>query len=418
MWKRHKGKIVFGVILLVVAGLVGSAIYKKKHQATEVSVAKVKVQDVVGKVTANGKVQAEKKVDLSALVMGQIVNLVVREGDVVKEGDFLLQIDKNRAAAEEASSAAALQGSLADLDSAKAALDQAKNDLERARKNHEAGIAPAADYQRAQSGYESARGAYQSAQQRIEQNRATVNAYHDTVTKSTVRSPISGIVTTLRVKAGEVTVLGTMNNPGTQLMTVSDMSTVQAVLMVDETDMPSIAVDQKTILALDSYPGRKFDGVVTEVGHSPIQQDDAELQGLINTTEAINFKVKVKIFDPPPSIRPGFSVIADIIIGTKSKVPTIPLAAVVIRDSPAGDKDASGRVQTEEGVYAMADGKVRFVPIKTGLAGELDIEVENGLEDGESVISGPFRTLRTLEEGDRVKEMSEEKKKALESEEA
>jgi len=415
MWKRHKGKIIVGVILLAVGGLVGSAIYKKKHQATEVSVAKVKVQDVVGKVTANGKIQAEKKVDLSALVMGQSVNLVVREGDQVKEGDFLLQIDKNRAAAEEASFAAALQASLADLDSAKAAMGQAERDLERARKNHEAGIVPDADYQRAQSGYESAKGAYQAAEQRIEQNRATVNAYHDTVTKSTLRSPIHGIVTTLRVKAGEVTVLGTMNNPGTQLMTISDMSTVQAVLMVDETDMPNIAVDQKAILALDSYPGRKFDGVVTEVGHSPIQKDDAELQGLITTTEAINFKVKVKILKPPPSIRPGFSVTADIITGTKSKVPTIPLAAVVIRDSPKGDKDASGRVQTEEGVYTMADGKVRFVPIKTGLTGELDIEVENGLKDGESVISGPFKTLRTIKEGDRVKEMSEEKKKALES---
>ncbi len=415
MWKRHKGKIIVGVILLAVAGLLGSAIYKKKHQATEVSVAKVKVQDVVGKVTANGKIQAEKKVDLSALVMGQIVNLQVREGDHVKEGDLLLQSDKNRATAEEASFAAALQGSLADLDSAKVAMDQAANDLERARKNHEAGIVPDADYQHAQSGYESARGAYQVAERRIEQNRATVSAYHDTVAKSTVHSPINGVVTTLRVKAGEVTVLGTMNNPGTQLMTISDMSTVQAVLMVDETDMPNIAVDQKVILTLDSYPGRKFDGVVTEVGHSPIQKDDAELQGLITTTEAINFKVKVKIFEPPPSIRPGFSVTADIITGTKSKVPTIPLAAVVIRDSPKGNKDASGRVQTEEGVYTVAGGKVRFVPIKTGLAGELDIEVQNGLKDGESVISGPFKTLRTIKEGDRVKEMSEEKKKALES---
>ncbi len=415
MWKRHKGKIIVGVILLAVAGLMGSAIYKKKHQATEVSVAKVKVQDVVGKVTANGKIQAEKKVDLSALVMGQIVNLVVREGDHVKEGDFLLQIDKNRAAAEEASFAAALQASLADLDSAKAEMDQAASDLERARKNHEAGIVPDADYQRAQSSYASAKGAYQAAARRIEQNRATVNAYHDTVTKSTLRSPLYGVVTTLRVKAGEVTVLGTMNNPGTQLMTISDMSTVQAVLMVDETDMPNIAVDQKAILTLDSYPGRRFDGVVTEVGHSPIQKDDAELQGLITTSEAINFKVKVKILEPPPRIRPGFSVTADIITGTRSKVPTIPLAAVVIRDSPKGDKDASGRVQTEEGVYTMADGRVRFVLIKTGLAGELDIEVENGLKDGENVISGPFKTLRTIKEGDRVKEMSEEKKKALES---
>jgi HlyD family secretion protein len=415
MWKRHKGKIIAGVVLLAAATGIGASVYKKNHQATEVSMAKVKMQDVVGKVTANGKIQAENKVDLSALVMGQIVNLVVREGDHVKEGDFLLQIDKNRAAAEEAGSAAAVQASLADLDSAKAAMDQSAKDLERARKNQEAGIVPEADYGRAQSSYDGTKGAYQAAQQHIAQNRAIVNAYHDTVTKSTVRSPISGIVTTLRVKAGEVTVLGTMNNPGTQLMTVSDMSTVQAVLMVDETDMPNIAVGQKTVLTLDSYPGRKFDGVVTEVGHSPIQKDDAELQGLITTTEAINFKVKVKISEPPQNIRPGFSVTADIITGTRSNVPTIPLAAVVIRDSPNGDKDVSGRVKTEEGVYGVADGKVRFVPIKTGLAGDLDIEVENGLGAGETVISGPFKTLRTIKEGDKVKEMSEEKRKAAES---
>jgi HlyD family secretion protein len=400
MWKRHKGKIVVGVILLAVAGLIASNIYKRKNQATEVSVAKVKVQDVVGKVIANGKIQAENKVDLSALVMGQIVNLVVREGDRVAKGDFLLQIDKKRAAAEEAGSAAAVQASLADLDSAKAAMDQAQQDLKRAGKNHEAGIIPEADFQRAQSSYDGSRGAYVAAEQRIEQNRAIVNANHDTVTKSTVRSPIAGIVTTLRVKAGEVTVLGTMNNPGTQLMTISDMSTVQAVLMVDETDTPSIAVGQKAMLALDSYPGRKFDGEVTEVGHSPIQRDDPELQGLISTTEAINFKVKVKLLDPPETIRPGFSVTADIITGMRSGVPTIPLAAVVIRDSPKGEKDASGRIKTEEGVYSVADGKVRFVPIKTGLTGELDIEVESGLKDGETVISGPFKTLRTIKEGD------------------
>ncbi len=348
--------------------------------------------------------------------MGQIVNLAVSEGDQVEAGDFLLEIDKNRAAAEEASSVAALQGSLADLESARAAMEQAESDLERARKNHEAGIVPDADYQRSRSDHDGARAAHQAAQQRVEQNRAMVNAYHDTVTKSTVRSPIDGVVTTLRVKAGEVTVLGTMNNPGTQLMTISDMSTVQAVLMVDETDMPSIAVGQKAVLTLDSYPGRPLAGVVTEIGHSPIQKDDAELQGLIDTTEAINFKVKVQISEPPPGIRPGFSVTADIIIGTRSQVPTIPLAAVMIRDSPAGDKDASGRIRTEEGVYALADGRVRFVPIETGLAGELEIEVEHGLAEGESVVSGPFKTLRTLEEGDRVREMSEEREKALESE--
>ena len=333
MWKRHKGRSSSASSSWRWPGSwVPASI--KKNQATEVSVAKVKVQDVVGKVIANGKIQAENKVDLSALVMGQIVNLVVREGDRVKEGDFLLQIDKKRAAAEEARLRRRAQGSLGDLDSARAAMDQAAKDLERARKNHDAGIVPVADYQRAQSSYDGAKGAYQAAEQRIVQNRAIVNAYHDTVTKSTVRCADLRNRDDAAGEGGEVTVLGTMNNPGTQLMTISDMSTVQAVLMVDETDTPNIAVGQKAMLTLDSYPGRKFDGVVTEVGHSPIQRDDPELQGLISTTEAINFKVKVKIADPPPTIRPGFSVTADIITGTKSKVPTIPLAAVVIRDSP------------------------------------------------------------------------------------
>ena len=125
--------------------------------------------------------------------------------------------------------------------------------------------------------------------------------------------------------------------------------------------------------------------------------------------------MKVKIEDPPQTIRPGFSVTADIITDTRSNVPTIPLAAVVIRDSSKGEKDASGRVKTEEGVYTVVDGKVHFAPVTTGLTGELDIEVGSGLKNGDTVISGPFKTLRTIKEGDRVKEMSEEKRKAAES---
>jgi HlyD family secretion protein len=209
-----------------------------------------------------------------------------------------------------------------------------------------------------------------------------------------------------------------MNNAGTQLMTISEMTTVQAVLMVDETDTPSIAIGQKAVLIMDSYAGRPFDGVVTEVGSSPIARDDVELAGLTTTSDAINFKVRVKLLDPPPSIRPGFSVTADIITGNRSKVPAIPLAAVVIRDSPKGEKDATGRLKTEQGVYTVVDGKVGFVPVKTGLSGELQIEVTEGLEPGIEVVTGPFKTLRTIKEGDRVRPMSEERRKALEAGEA
>jgi HlyD family secretion protein len=413
--RRWRGWLIFGGVVLVVVGSGTFNWYQKKHAPTEVSIAKVALEDVVAKVTANGKIQAEKKVDLAALVMGQVVNLAVREGDPVKAGDFLLQIDKTRATAQEAGSAAALSGSQSQLDSARAALEAAQGDFKRADDNYRGGITAEAEFQHARAALDTARAAYQTAVHQIEQSRAVLNASRDDLSKTTVRSPIDGIVTTLRIKAGEVTVVGTMNNAGTQLMTVSDMTTVQAVLMVDETDTPSIALGQKAVLTLDSYPSRHFDGVVTEVGSSPIAKDDVELSGLTTSSDAINFKVRVKLLDPPPSIRPGFSVTADIITGTRSKVAAIPLAAVVIRDSVKGEKDATGRLKTEQGVYTVVNGKVTFVQVATGLSGELQIEVTDGLKPGVEVVTGPFKTLRTIKEGDKVKAMSEERRKALES---
>jgi len=406
---------ILGVVALVV---VLGAISARNKKIPRVTVDKVERQDIVSRVTANGKIQAEKKVELSALVMGQIVNLAVREGDRVRKGDFLLQIDKNKAAAEEASSAAALQASLADRDAAKARLDKARFDFDRTRKNYEAKIVSQAEFQSAQSALETAQADFEAAQRRIEQSRATLNSYRDTVTKTTVRSPIDGVVTALPVKEGEVTVIGTMNNAGTQLMTISDMSTVEAVLMVDETDVPSVQVAQKAILAIDAYPNHPYDGTVTDVGNSPILPNDPDLQGLTTTSDAINFKVKAKVLKPPNTIRPGFSVTADIITGRRAKALTIPLAAVVVRDDPKGERTATGQIKTQDGVYTLKAGKVAFAPIQTGLSGELRVEVRDGLSDGQQIITGPFKALRTLKEGERVVVEKEKKEGSAGAEQA
>ncbi|HEY3175418.1 MAG TPA: efflux RND transporter periplasmic adaptor subunit [Candidatus Polarisedimenticolia bacterium] len=408
------------IILFVVAGalvLAGWAAYQRqKGKGVPVLADKVTKEDVVAKVTANGKIQAENRVELSALVMGQIVNLAAHEGDRVKKGQFLLQIDQNRAAAEEAGSSAALKASLSDRDSARATMEQAEREFERARRNYEANITSEAEFQKARSALETARATLQSGQNRVEQTRAGLNASRDTLSKTTVRAPIDGVVTTLRVKAGEVTVIGTMNNPGTQLMTISDMASVQAVLMVDETDTPTVQVGQKALLLIDAYPGQTFEGIVTEVGHSPILKDDADLQGLTTTSDAINFKVKMKVLEPPPGIRPGFSVTADIITGRKEKVATVPLAAVIVRDSPKGERTATGALKTEEGVYALREGKAVFVPVKTGLSGGLMIELLTGLTPGDEIVTGPFKALRQLKDGDRVERMSEKQRKTAEME--
>ena len=230
-------------------------------------------------------------------------------------------------------------GHASDLDSAQGQRRAGQARLRARQKNYEARILPEADYQKAQSSLDAAKAHLAATEQRIEQSRAILNATHDTLSKTTVRSPIDGIVTTLPVKAGEVTVIGTMNNAGTQLMTISDMSTVQAVLMVDETPSRNVKVGQKAMLRVDAYPDRTFDGVVTEVGHSPIQKDDPDLQGLITTTEAINFKVKIKIASRPTrSGRASRSRPTSSPARSRRRA-TIPLAAVVVRDSGERDDD-------------------------------------------------------------------------------
>ena len=396
-------KIVLVLAGVVVAAAILAGLSSIERGLPRVTTERVVRHDIVSRVTANGKIQAETKVEMSALVMGQIVNLAVRNGDRVRKGDFLLQIDRGRAAAEEEGSAAALQESLAARDAARASMEQAAREFERARRNSEARILPEAELERARSALETARANLEAAQRRIDQSRANLNASRDTLSKTTVRAPISGVVTALPVKEGEVTVVGTMNVPGTQLMTISDMSSVEAVLMVDETDVPRVAIGQTAMLSVEAYPGQLFEGLVTQDENSPIEKNDSELAGLATTSDAINFKVRARIARPPETIRPGFSVTADILTGTRQKVLGVPVAAVVTRDSPSGERTAAGRPKVESGVYALRGGRAVFVPIAAGIADDLVVEAAGGVSEGEQIVTGPFRTLRTLQSGDRVR---------------
>lgn len=403
-----KKKIILaavGAVILAVV-LMGSLRGKDKN-VPRVTTAKVEKIDLVSKVTANGKIQARRKVDLSALVMGQIVNLAVKEGDKVDKGALLLQIDRAQLAAQAQGREAGLAAMRSDLAAARSTAEQARRDFQRARQNFEAKILSEAEYQRARSLLDTAEANLSGAEQRMREMGANLAASRDSLSKTTVTAPIGGVVTFLPVKEGEVTVIGTMNNPGTQLLTISDMSEVEAVMMVDETSVPEVKVGQKASLQIDAYPNRNFDGVVTEVGNSPIARNDPDLLSLTQNSEAINFKVKIRAVNPPETIRPGFSVTADIITGRKEGASAIPIQALVVRDVPK-KKDAkstaggTGRPETEEGVYVIKDEKLQFVKVKTGLAGELMIEVENGPAVGADIVTGPFKVLRQVKEGDKV----------------
>lgn len=399
-----KVKIILGIGAgVVVVGVLAAFIRGKDKNVPRVTTAKVEKVDLVSKVTANGKIQAQRKVDMSALVMGQIVNLAVKEGDKVKKGQLLLQIDRAQLAAQARGREASMEAMRHDLDAARATAAQAKLDYERAQRNFKGNILAEADLQKAKSNLDTAEANLAATEQRMNSTVADLAASRDSLSKTTVTAPIEGTVTALPIKEGEVTVIGTMNNAGTQLMTISDMGSVEAVMMVDETSVPQVKIGQKAALTIDAYPNTKFEGTVTDVGSSPIPKNDPDLQALTANSEAINFKVKIKLDNPPETIRPGFSVTAEIVTGRRDGATAIPIQALVVRDVPKKDKKpATGRAETEEGVYTIKDGKLEFVRVKTGIAGELMIELKEGPKPGQEIVTGPFKVLRQVKEGDKV----------------
>ncbi len=389
---------VSGIVIAVgAAGAVGLAV-RGGPKGTPVQTAEVARTDLQAKVTANGKIQAQKKVDISATIPGQITQLCVREGDAVEKGQLLLQIDATNPRASARSSDFSMQALLKDLDSARSSLEQARLDARRAEENFAAGILPAADRDRARTALATAEASHLAAERRVDQARAVLEGARDTLAKTTVRSPMDGIVTAKRVEEGEVAVIGVQSSPGTVLLQISDMSVVEAEMEVDETSIPTVALGQEAVVRIDAYPNRSFRGVVTEVGSSPLL---ATTVG----TEAIKFKTKIRLENPPEGIKPGLSVQADILTGFRPQAVAVPIQALVLREieRKPGEAPPRGAPRDEEGVYVVEDGKVRFQPLETGLSGELSIEVLKGLEGGETIVTGPFRALRTLKPGDPVR---------------
>jgi len=397
--KRKTVIIIVAVVVLLGIIVTSVAATKRDGNLTEVTVAKAERADLTSKVSASGRIEAKRKVDLSSHVMGQIVNLAVREGDQVRKGDFLLQIDKAQLAANTAVAAASVKALLSDRDAARANLVEAQRNYDRAQRNFEQKIIPAAELDRARAAIEAGTANVASADRRIEQARAGLLGAQDTLSKTTIHAPMSGIVTRLPVEEGEVAVIGTMNNPGTVLLTISDMSVVEAVIEVDETDMPNVKLGQKAKVTIDAYPNKTFDGLVTEAGSSPITRT-----GVAAGNEAIKFEVKIQVLNPPESVRPGFSCAADIITGFRPKTLSIPIQALVVREK-------EGTKAEEEGVYTF-DAKtqqVKFAPVKTGITGETQIEIASGVGDGTQIVTGPFRALREIKEGQKVKIAKEKK---------
>ncbi|BDU78599.1 efflux RND transporter periplasmic adaptor subunit [Mesoterricola sediminis] len=388
-----------GLAAVVVIGIAAS----RGDKGLPVQVATVAKENIQAKVSANGKVQAVKKVDITANVMGPVTQLKVKEGDVVRKGDLLLEIDPVRSKATVASLQASYQATSHDFETAKARLEQARSDFRRAEANHKAGIISQSDYEQSSTAFRTAQSAFAGAQQRVDQARADLAGGRDTLNKTRITAPMDGVVTAKRIELGETAVIGLQNQPGTVLVTVSDMNKVEAEMEVDEASIPTVRLGQEAQVRIDAYPNQVFQGVVTEVGGSPIVQT--------STNEAIKFKVKVQIKNPPITIKPGLSAQADIFTGSRDNVLAVPLQALVMKEIKLkpGQTFKPGEPREEEGVFVMEGGKAVFRPIKTGLTGDMNVEVASGLNGGEKLVIGPFKVLRDLKGGEDIRV---EKKKA------
>ena len=415
---KRRTKIIIGVAAVVVIAVVIAAIVgSQQGKGIRVRTAKVDRKDLVQIVTANGTVQAKTKVELSANIMGQVTELNVQEGDRVKRGDLLAVIDQARYAAAVNSAKANLQALEAELSRSREADAQAKRDMERADQQFKDGILPDADRERAHSTYDQAAASTQRAQRQVEQARADIASARDSLEKTEIRAPMDGIVTRRNIEKGEVIITGTMNNPGTVLMTISDMSIIEAVLEVDQTDVPQLRIGQKADVRIDAFLDERFPGEVSEIGSSPIQGTSA-LGGAATGTD---YSVKVTLLRHPERIRPGLTVTADITTATKANTLTVPIGALVLRapdakgtpvpTAPPSEAPSSTSVRKEslasrtreiEGVYVVAAKKAEFRSVTTGIRGELNVEITGGLKENEEIVVGPFRALRDLTPGAQV----------------
>lgn len=439
--------IAIGVVLAG-AAIVAANLYYKKDRGLPVTTEVIKARDLEAIVSASGKIQPKRLVNISADTPGRVVNLAVNEGDRVKPGQFLLQIDPKSLSTRVQGGTASLQAASETLDQMRQGVETAKVQLQQAQQNlarqqdlwrqqlttKEALDRAINDVKQFESAVQEREKQIKPQESRIAQERASLESMRYDLSKVRIESPIDGIVTKRNIQEGETAVIGTMNNAGTVLLQLADMGVIQAEVEVDETNVPNVRIGQIAKVTIDAIPDKSFKGHVSEIGNSPIQTTGTAAAA---GTQATNFKVVVMLDDKVPEVRPGFTCTADITTATRQAVVSVPIPAVAVRElvfdangqvikEPKTDKRRRasavetplsaqelkpGQTRKEtEGVFVVRDSKAEFLPIKMGVAGDKYFEILSGLKAGDQVITGPYNSVRGMADGDLVKVDNTKKK--------
>ncbi len=444
-WK----KVLIGVGVVLVLGIfVGITVYQSRKNLVTVQTAKAQKQTLSAVVSASGEIKPKTYVNIGANAFGKIVKLHVKEGDRVKKGDLLAQLENvqstadvnaNKASLQAAetdyvAAEAGLQTSRADLNKAQSDADHARLDWERAQGLYKDALIAKQDFDtkkaawesaeamlvQAQARVEQAKAQKDSAQRHITQNAANLTRVSDVLQKTVYTAPYDGVITNLPVREGETVVIGIQNAPGSTLMTLADMSVITAEVKVDETDIVNVRMGQPAEVTIDAIPRKVFHGTVTEIGDNAIVRSTgvSTSQATSTSEEAKDFKVVVTLTDPPEGLRPGLSATAKITTATRTNVVSVPIQALTVRNqadlvpkdakgsvhaAPTPPPDAAKAKQEIQGVFVIRNKKAEFVPVDTGISGTTDIEVTKGLNEGDEVITGSYKVLRTLKPGTSVK---------------
>jgi HlyD family secretion protein len=413
MKKKKKILIILGVVVVIAIVIVANVL-KSGEKTYSVQAEKVEKSDITSLVTANGKIVPKTDVQISAYVPAKIVKLPVEEGDEVQSGQLLVQLDITQYRA-------AVNQYKAQMASAKASLEQAQISYRRQKELFEKKLSSQEQFDMAKTELDLAQARYDQAVAALEEARYNLN-------KTTITAPMSGVVTSLNAEVGEIVMIGTMNNPGTVIMTISDMSEIEAEVEVDETDIAEVKLGQEAKIEIDAYPDTSFRGKVAEIGHT------ARISGLGTQDQVTNFLVKVTLLDEVPSIRPGMSASVDITTNHREDALNVPIQAVVMReekgDTLAGkeeemegalastdsvsekakEKKESDKIKGEEekkkeveGVFIVENERAKFMKVTTGIADQQNIEIVSGLDDEDMIVTGTYKILRTLKDGDKVK---------------
>ena len=401
-----KKLFIFGGIGVGVVALIAFNAAAQRESGTTVRIETVGREDLVATVTASGQIQPKTSVAISADITGRIIEIPVEEGDFVQRGQLLLRIDPSLFDAQVARAEASVSSAAASALQARASRDQAKRAYDRfaSLRRQDPNLVSDEELETSQTNLEVAEAIANSANHQVDQARAGLTDTQEQLAKTVLRAPMSGEVTRLAVEVGEVAVPGTFSRETALLMTISDLSVIQVNVRVDETDVVRLHMGDSTEVSIDAFPDTTFSGRVTKIAKSSVQGASA----LGTTNQAVDYDVEITIDDPPVEVRPDLSATAKIVTATRDSVLSIPIIALTVREhtpisTETNPVDTTAEAEETEGVFVITDGMAQFRPVKTGIAGEEHFEVLEGLTFGDSIVAGPYQTIRDLVEGSVVR---------------